>query len=229
MESLNNIDNSPFATALENRNSLECAGAGKHSWCLQGGGSLPHLHWSKVSNGGSDVGDYHYAVGDGPPGEGGSSWSHLVVVNITGVIMVVDVSHYTHVQSSYDKHLKSLSEQFASMTKHSESLRWPHPFSSQTCIRFKTLRIPWATSTLCLDLVWTSAQKPRTISPVGGPCSWSGIMLIADTDDDYLLIFSCLKKKKIQSLKIELLQVQETTCHPWQVFEADWNYRWVRP
>ena len=22
-----------------------------------------------------------------------------------------------------------------------------------------------------------------------------------------------------------LLQVQETTCHPWQVFEADWNYR----
>ena len=38
-----------------------------------------------------------------------------------------------------------------------------------------------------------------------------------------------LEKKKIQSLKIELLQVQETTCHPWQVFEADWNYRWVRP
>ena len=24
---------------------------------------------------------------------------------------------------------------------------------------------------------------------------------------------------------IFLLQVQETTCHPWQVFEADWNYR----
>ena len=151
----------------------------------------------------------------------------------------VSIAHYifyptrvtTHLYITYDKHLKSLSEQFASMTKHSESLRWPHPFPSQTCTRFKTLRIPWATSTLCLDLVWTSAQKPRTISPVGGPCSWSGrLMLIADTDDDdYSLIFSCLKKKEIQSLKIELLQVQETTCHPWQVFEADWNYRWVRP
>ena len=24
-------------------------------------------------------------------------------------------------------------------------------------------------------------------------------------------------------------QVQETSCHPWQVFEADWNYRWSHP
>ena len=94
----------------------------------------------------------------------------------------VSISHYIfyptsvrHLYITYDKHLKFPSEQFASMTKHSESLRWLHPFSSQTCIRFKTLRIPWATSTLCLDLVWTSAQKPRIISPVGGPCSWSGM------------------------------------------------------
>ena len=217
MESPNNIDNSPFATGLENRNSLECAGAGKHSWCLQGGGSLSHLHWSKVSDGGSDVSDYYYAVGDGPPGEG----DHHRGDHGCWCLQL-------HTCTSYDKHLKSPSEQFASMTKHSESLRWLHPFSSQTCIRFETLRIPWATSTLCLDLVWTSAQKPRTISPVGGPCSWSGM----DNADSWWWLFTyiqLLEKKKIQSLKIELLQVQETTCHPWQVFEADWNYRWVKP
>ena len=129
-------------------------------------------------------GDHHDG---GVVGDGGDVMSPYSIT-----FSIPPVSPHTCTSYIYDKHLKSLSEQFASMTKHSESLRWLHPFSSQTCIRFKTLRIPWATSTLCLDLVWTSAQKPRTISPVGGPCSWLGM----DNADDYSLIFSCLKKRQ---------------------------------